>query len=210
MATSVLSTGSSETSNLSLTTASARTRYTAVYSTFATQSVIGTGQGTTQDVVTVTETSVEDPTNTVAGPPILPLTTLARPLTVPLGPTPSTDSDSEENSEANTTKMALGFGISLGIILVALVLAGGYFWGKRASRSARKARGTGETDKNTGQEATERHELTSGIARLELPTRSNITEMPEQRPPLEMPPMPLVELPASERGNGLNKDMTSD
>lgn len=40
----------------------------------------------------------------------------------------------------NTTKIALGDSIPLGIILLGLLVAGAYFWGKRASQASGKTK----------------------------------------------------------------------
>lgn len=83
----------------------------------------------------------------------------------------------------SAAKVALGVGIPLGIAAIGLLLAGAYFWGKRASRAPKTT------------ETAETHELLPDSMRHELPTGSNVTEMPSLSGSREVAVRSPVELP---------------
>lgn len=83
----------------------------------------------------------------------------------------------------SAVKVALGVGIPIGIAAVGLLVAGAYFWGKRTSRAPKMT------------ETAETHELLPDGMRHELPTGSNVTEMPSWSGAREVTVRSPVELP---------------
>lgn len=203
-------TRSSESSETILSTAlttraTSRTPSTTVFTSVVTKSATGTGASASPVVVTVTATSVADPDATASseGPLVATFTTSGYTATVTFGNSSATASSFAEGNTSggmeDTAKIALGVSIPLGIILLGLLVAGAYLWGKRASQAARTA-DVVETlsDKGTKKRSAETHELPPEGLRQELPTSFNLTEMSASDGPREMASQSPVELPSNE------------
>lgn len=123
------------------------------------------------------------------------LITLQRSTSAPSPTAPSTSNatvattvpgiDSNATTEYNnTTRIALGVSIPLSTILIALLLAGAYLWGKRTSRSFRNASEDAPA-REEKQQGMEMHALWPEVPQ-ELATEFNFAEMFVPEKPQEM------------------------
>lgn len=112
----------------------------------------------------------------------------------------------QDGSMPNDTKIALGVGIPAGIILVIVLVIGGFIFGRRAAKSANTGRRRLWKSSGKNKQACdiperlcllasrEKPELWGGRPPQELPTQYNVQELPEERRVVELPQKSPVKL----------------